>query len=329
MIRSQVSYSATGASKPLTVAAQKSFGATIAAAAKSKGFVWIGLEDPDEKEMRALAEQLGLHPLATIDAITGKQQPKIQSFDEHLFVVMWMLRATRTQKLDVGSLFLFVRDGLLVTVQRDMGKHPLVIEDILDATETSLKAGAVGGMYGLMANVTNTYSGIASDVEGELEDLERQVFDMATTEDGEKIYRLRQQIGKLQRAVSSMAKALETSHDRVSRLAVGNKALEPYLHDLLDDLAGTAQLVSDQRSALDGVVSSHENNVASQQTIDTRKISAIAALLSVPAVLAGLAGMNFKNLPGETWVYGWEALIAVILVVDALMFVNFRKKGWL
>jgi magnesium transporter len=302
VIRNAVAYSASGTPKALTAAAQKSPMTAIAATAKAKGFVWIGLEDPDEPEMRTLADQLGLHPLATIDAITGKQQPKIQSFDEHLFIVMWILRETSKRKLEVGSLFLFVRDGLLVTVQRDMGKHPLVIEDILEATETSLKAGAVGGMYGLMANVTNTYSDLASDVEGDLEDLERQVFDSATTEDGEKIYHLRQQIGKLQRAVSSLAKALETSRDRVSKLAVGNKVLEPYLRDLLDDLAGTAQLVSDQQSALDGVVSSHENNVASQQTIDTRKISAIAALLSVPAVLAGLAGMNFKNLPGETWV---------------------------
>jgi magnesium transporter len=148
VIRNAVVYSASGTPKALTAAAQKSPMAAIAAAAKAKGFVWIGLEDPDEPEMRTLADQLGLHPLATIDAITGKQQPKIQSFDEHLFIVMWILRETSKKKLEVGSLFLFVRDGLLVTVQRDMGKHPLVIEDILEATETSLRAGAVGGMSG-------------------------------------------------------------------------------------------------------------------------------------------------------------------------------------
>jgi magnesium transporter len=69
--------------------------------------------------------------------------------------------------------------------------------------------------------------------------------------------------------------------------------------------------------------------VSSQQNIDNRKISAVAALLSVPAVLAGLAGMNFKNLPGASWDYGWEALVALILIIDTAMFLNFKRRNWL
>jgi magnesium transporter len=329
MIRDVITFHDNNAPKPLSKAARKSLAAPIAAAKRAGGFLWIGLEDPDEKEMKALAEQLGLHPLATLDATNGKQQPKIQSYDEHLFVVMWLLHESRASRLSVGELFLFVREGLLVTVQRDMSTHPLDIPTILDATETSLSSGSVGGLYGVMANVANTYSDLSSEVEKDLEHLERQVFDEHKADDSARIYRLRQELGKLQRAVSSMAKALETSRDRVDKLAVGNRVIEPYLRDLLDDLAGTAQLVSDQGSALDGVVSSHENNVASQQNDDTRKISAFAALLSVPTVLAGLYGMNFKNLPGVNWGFGWETLLAVVIVLDVLMFINFKRRHWL
>jgi magnesium transporter len=329
MIRDVITFHDNSAPKPLSKTARGSLKAPIAAAKRAGGFVWIGLEDPDDKEMTALAEQLDLHPLATLDATNGKQQPKIQSYDEHLFVVMWQLHESRSSRLNVGELFLFVREGLLVTVQREMGKHPLDIPKILDATETSLGAGSIGGLYGIMANVANTYSDLASEVEKDLEQLERQIFDEKAVDDGAKLYRVRQELGKLQRAVSSLAKALETSRDRVDQLAIGNKALGPYLRDLLDDLAGTAQLVSDQGSALDGVVSSHENNVASQQNDDTRKISAFAALLSVPTVLAGLYGMNFKNLPGVKWAFGWETLAAVIIVLDVLMFINFKRRHWL
>jgi magnesium transporter len=329
MIRDVITFHDKSDPKPLSKSARASLKAPIAAAKRVGGFLWIGLEDPDEKEMTELAEQLGLHPLATLDATNGKQQPKIQSYDEHLFVVMWQLHESRASRLSIGELFLFVRNGLLVTVQREMGKHPLDIRNILEATETSLGAGSVGGLYGIMANVANTYSDLASEVEKDLEQLEHQVFDENKVDDGGKIYRLRQELGKLERAVSSMAKALETSRDRFDKLAVGNKALGPYLRDLLDDLAGTAQLVSDQGAALDGVVSSHENNVASQQNDDTRKISAFAALLSVPTVLAGLYGMNFKNLPGVSWAFGWETLIAVVVVLDVLMFINFKRRHWL
>lgn len=329
MIRDAISYSKTGTPTALKDAARSAPKAAIAAAKRGGGFVWIGLEDPDEKEMRAFAEELGLHPLAVMDAITGKQQPKVQSFAEHLLVVMWVLATKRGADVRVGGLFLFVREGMLFTVQRDMGKHPLDLAAILEAAETQLESGAVGGMYGIMVNVGNHYSDLASDVEVTLQHLEKQVFSSTTKEDGEEIYRLRQEIGKLQRAVSSLAKALETSRDHLDELAVGNSRIAPYLRDLSDDLAGTAQLVSDQGSALDGVVSSHENNVSSQQNIDTRKISAFAALLSVPAVLAGLFGMNFKNLPGVAWTYGWEALLVAIIAIDVAMFVNFKRRHWL
>ncbi len=329
MTRNALAYSPNGKGRPLPETAARAPKSAIATAKKAGGFVWIGLEDPDEKEMADLAERLELHPLPTLDATTGKQQPKIQSYDQHLFVVMWLLHKSPQSRLRVGELFMFVRDGLLVTVQRDMRGHPVDVPQILEATETSLHAGSVGALYGVMANIANTYSDLAGDVEKDLEHLEHQVFDQDEKDDGAMIYRLRQELGKLQRAVSSFAKALETSRDRLDKLAIGNKVLEPYLRDLLDDLAGTAQLVSDQGSALDGVVSSHENNVASQQNDDTRKISAFAALLSVPTVIAGLYGMNFKNLPGVNWTFGWESVAAAVIILDVVMFINFKRRHWL
>jgi magnesium transporter len=329
LTRNALAYSPNGKGRPLHDTAASAPKSAIATAKKAGGFVWIGLEDPDEKEMADLAERLELHPLPTLDATTGKQQPKIQSYDQHLFVVMWLLHRSPQSRLRVGELFMFIRDGLLVTVQRDMRGHPVDVPQILEATETSLHAGSVGALYGVMANIANTYSDLASDVEKDLEHLEHQVFDQNEKDDGAMIYRLRQELGKLQRAVSSFAKALETSRDRLDKLAIGNKALEPYLRDLLDDLAGTAQLVSDQGSALDGVVSSHENNVASQQNDDTRKISAFAALLSVPTVIAGLYGMNFKNLPGVNWTFGWESVAAAVIILDVVMFINFKRRHWL
>ena len=252
------------------------------AAKRAGGFVWIGLEDPDQTELWTFAEQLGLHPLAVIDAVTGKQQPKVQSYDEHLSVVVWVLHRHRSQRLDVGGLFLFVRDALLLTVQRDMGTHPLDLAAILDATETTLEGGAGGGLYDVMANAAGTYAEVASEIEVALERLETDVFDEARTEDRAAVCRVGQQVGDVNRAVSSLARALEMSRDHVSHLVVGSEKIEPYLRDLLDDLAGTAQLVSDQSVALDGVVARHQSNISNQQNDDTRKISAFAALLSVP-----------------------------------------------
>ncbi len=303
---------------------------TIDRLAKLGGFVWISLDDPDAAELESLGALLGLHPLAVADAASGRQQPKIQSYEEHLFVVLWMLiRPADSDEVTIAPTFLFVRDGLLVSVRRGGGAGQHDFSAMLDAAFAELGHGAVGALYAIMHGIVEGYTEVTDLMESDLETLETQVFAEETTENVRQIYRMRQQIGRVQRAISGMSVSLGVSREHLRDLIVGHERVEPYFQDLIDDLVGTNQLIGDQDRALDGVLASHENNVAVRQNNDTRKISAFAALLSVPAVLAGLFGMNFTNLPGVSWAFGWEVLVAVIVVIDVVMYVMFKRRRWL
>ncbi len=300
-----------------------------AAAAKEQGqFVWVCLDDPETAELEALAKELGLHPLALADAVSGKQQPKMQYYDEHLFVVLWTLRGPNgSPNIELGQLFLFVRSDLLLVVRRNADDTDLsaVVEDAL----TRLGPTSLDALYAVMSFVFAGYTTQTDHIEQKLQELETQVFDHRFQESIEPIYRLRQQIGRLQRAISGLAASLTVSMDHLKDMSVGDEKLEPYLRDLLDDLAGTNQFISDQDRALDGVLASHENNVAIRQNDDTRKISAAAAMLSVPTVLAGLYGMNFDNLPGVSSSFGWPVLLGAIVTIDAVLYVMFKRRRWL
>ncbi|MFF1875805.1 CorA family divalent cation transporter, partial [Kitasatospora herbaricolor] len=81
-------------------------------------------------------------------------------------------------------------------------------------------------------------------------------------------------------------------------------------------------------SALDGVISSHENSVASEQNSDSRTISAFAALLAIPAVVAGICGMNFKDLPATNWPYGWVLIVALIVALELWAYIALKKRHW-
>lgn len=302
----------------------------ILTAKRRGGFVWISLIEPNAAEFSEFADLLGLHPLAAGDAVSGKQQPKIQAYDEHLFVSLRALTgADRFLDIAIAPTFLFVREGLLITVQHNRGSDAAGFGAVLDDAAAGIDHGVVGALYAIMRSHVEVYTEVADRIETELEKLENQVFDERVREGDRQIYRLRKQIGRIQRAISGMSVALETSKEHLSNLTVGHEPVEPYFRDLIDDLAGTNQLVADQDRALDGVLASHQNNVAILQNADTRKISAFAALLSVPAVLAGIFGMNFKNLPGVDWTYGWEVLIAVIVVLDIVLFLAFKRRHWL
>ena len=103
----------------------------------------------------------------------------------------------------------------------------------------------------------------------------------------------------------------------------------PLLHDLLDDAAGTAALINNQSRALDAILSSHENNVAARQNKDMRTISAFAAFLALPTLIAGLYGMNYKNIPLVQWEFGWLVIGIVIVVVDLVIYRLFKRRHWL
>ena len=281
--------------------------------------------------MRDLATTLELHPLAAADAGRGTQQPKVQDYPQHLFVVMWTLMYTNpTSELSIGELYLFLGDGLLLTVQHtpDKRRKPANLREVLDDPDRpggSLMAVA----YSFMASVVDGYTEVATAIEKELEELEAQVFNTEIVEDSQRIYRLRQNVGKVSRAVSSLSTSLQASKEQFAEFTVENEEVAPYLRDLLDDLVGTAALTADQNAGLDGLVSTHQNNVASRQNVDTRKISAFAALLAIPAVVAGLYGMNFKNLPGVTWVYGWLVIAGTIVILDVIAIIIFKRRRWI
>jgi magnesium transporter len=330
MIGEALLFNADGDPKPLTATQAKKPLAAATSAQRSGGFLWVGLTNPSEEEMVEIGKIYNLHPLAVADAASGKQQPKVQSYPQHLFIVMWALMYRKPQyDVSIGETFIFARPELLITVERHDARFKVSMEDVLNEPPQKLSGGVTSAVYEVMANIARGYTEVSSVIEKELEEIEEQVFDEDQKDDSKRIYALRKQIGKVNRAVSGIATALGNARDHLDKLSIGNEQVGVYFQDLIDDLTGTDQLTTDQNSALDGVISTHENSVASEQNTDARKISAVAALVAIPAVVAGLFGMNFKNLPSVSWVYGWELSIVIIVVLDAWAFIAFRRRRWL
>jgi magnesium transporter len=323
-------YSADGKPKALTKAQSAKPLDAVAAAARAGGFVWLGLTNPSEDEMTEVGTAYDLHPLAVADASSGKQQPKVQSYPQHLFIVMWALMY-RKPKYDVsiGETFVFARPGLLVTVERHDARFKVSMQDVIERPADNFSGGVMSAVYEVMANIVRGYTEVSSVIERELEEIEEQVFDEDQKDDSKRIYALRKQIGKVNRAVSGIAISLTNARDHFEKLSIGNERVGVYFQDLIDDLIGTDQLTTDQNAALDGVVATHENTVASQQNIDSRRISAVAALVAIPAVVAGIFGMNYKNFPTVGWTYGWIVSIGIILVLEVWAFIAFKRRRWL
>ena len=155
----------------------------VAKAKRHHGFVWLHLVDPEEETVDRARETLGIHPIAAADVVSGRQQPKVQKFAEHLFILLWsILPRGDSGDLVLGQTYLYIGDGWLLTVQRGEGGELTDLPQLLNDAPENLRNAAMPAAYTIMAEVVDGYAKAAADVESDLESLEEQVFSEATTE---------------------------------------------------------------------------------------------------------------------------------------------------
>jgi magnesium transporter len=102
-----------------------------------------------------------------------------------------------------------------------------------------------------------------------------------------------------------------------------------YFRDVADHLSHVRERVAAYGELVDGLLAANLSQLAVQQNVDMRRISAGAAILAVPTMIAGFYGMNFRHMPELGWTFGYPLMLGVTAVLSALCYRAFRRYGWL
>ena len=143
-------------------------------------------------------------------------------------------------------------------------------------------------------------------------------------------------IFKLGREVLDFSRAVTPLVEPVGRLARGELTgpdadgdAQSYFRDVEDHLVRIDQWVGAQRELLNSLLQANLTQVTVRQNGDMRRISAWVAILAVPTMIAGIYGMNFEHMPELRWTLGYPAVLTVIAVACSVLYVRFRRAGWL
>jgi magnesium transporter len=298
------------------------------------GFVWLGLYAPTEEELGAIAEQYGLHPLAVEDAVYAHQRPKLERYDDVLFMVLTTARYVEHDRLtatsevvDTGEVMVFVGSHYVITVRH--GEHGGLadLRRSLEAQPDMLCLGPSSVLYAVADSVVDAFVDVATAVEEDVDELEASVFSPERTDDVGRVYQLKRELLALRRAVSPLEVPLEKLAER--QIDVVPEAMRSYFRDVEDH----AIRVRDQVAALDELLTSILQASLARATQadneDMRKISAWAGIIAVPTAIAGIYGMNFEFMPELQWRYGYFMVLLTIITVCFLLYRGFRRNGWL
>jgi magnesium transporter len=302
---------------------------------RGRGFVWIGLHEPDTDEMSVIADLFGLHELAVEDAVHAYQRPKMDRYDNSLFLVLktvCYVEHTRGSAIEIvqnGEIMMFLGADFIVTVRH--GEHSQLkgVRAALESDPEQLAIGPAAVMHAISDRIVDEYLSVVEAVEDDIDEMENAVFTTEKSVDIEQIYLLKREIGGLRRAVSPLTPALRSLSGSSLPQSLVPAEIREYFRDVEDHLSVVAERVSTFDEMLTTLVSAALAEVTTRQNEDMRKISAWAAIALVPTAIAGIYGMNFEHMPELTWTYGYPMALALIAGLCISLFMLLRRRGWL
>jgi magnesium transporter len=290
-------------------------------------FVWVALKDPSPAELDEMREEFSLHEFAVEDARTGHQRPKIEEYGDSLFAVLQTIEPHEGD-LQVGEVDIFVGSNYILSVRKVSERGFGDVRSRSEREPHLLQFGAAYVFYALIDKVVDRYFPVLDQLETELEAIEEQIFVKNQARSNiEALYDLKSKLMILKHAVDPLMEAVGKLYGgRVPQICAG---MGEYFRDVYDHLQRLHATIEGIREMLATAIQVNLGMISLNETEVTKKLAGWAAIIGVPTMIAGVYGMNFKNMPELEWQWGYPASIAVMVVIDIWLYLRFRKAKWL
>jgi magnesium transporter len=296
--------------------------------AGSGEFVWIGIHEPEPGDLERLQELFGLHELAVEDARMAHQRPKIEDYDEDVFVVLKTAHYHEDREVvHFGEIAMFAGRGYVITVRHGPGSELATARRRLEARPDLLGLGASSAVWAVLDKVVDDYIPVVDAMEDDIEEVEKDVFDDDVPAPTARIYNLKREVIEFHRAVWPLLSPLGTleqgGYERIP------DPLVSYFRDVADHARRVDEQVSSQRELLTSVLEANLALVSVNQNEVIKKISAVAGIVAVPTFIASVYGMNFDNMPELHWHLGYALALGLMAICVMVLIAFFRRIDWL
>ncbi|HVE96310.1 MAG TPA: magnesium and cobalt transport protein CorA [Pseudonocardiaceae bacterium] len=303
---------------------------------------WIGLYRPEEQEITSVAAEFGLHKLAVEDAVHAHQRPKLERYGDILFAVLRPARyVDPTEVVEVGELHVFIGEDFVITIRHADEPDLAEVRQRLEAQPDLLKRGPLAVLYAILDRIVDDYVPVLVGLRNDIDEIEDQVFG-GEPNVSRRIYQLSREVIEFQRACEPLLDVLDSLISGFKDFSV-DVELQRQLRDVQDHAVHVVERVDAFRQLLGNALTVNSTLVAQRQNEQTaklteaslaqseevKKISSWAAILFAPSVVGTIYGMNFTHMPELNWTMGYPMALGLMLVVAGLLYLMFRRRGWL
>ncbi len=292
--------------------------------------VWFDMCEPTEKDLAAISEELGLHRLAVEDAAHPHQRPKLAHYASHLFLTAYAVRLdSKTGELDLDEVAAFITHRALVTVRKSESFDIDAVKARWDGADDAMRATGVSFLlHGLLDYIVDTHFDTIQSLDGDVEALEDSLFaeELRDVAMQRRTYELRKSLVSLRRVVLPMREVINTLLRR--DLHVVDPETAPYFQDVYDHVLRASEWTESLRELITNVYETHLTLRGNRLNVVMKQVTSWAAIIAVPTAVTGFYGQNVPY-PGFGQHSGFWTSTLITLALSGLLYVLFKRKGWL
>lgn len=295
---------------------------------EKEALLWVDMEDPNDFEEDALVEIFNFHPLAIEDCLSDNPHPKVDDYEEYLYLVAHALRPNGGGELRTVELDIFLGKNFVVTFHKEPLKSITQIrENTAKKPELLLGYGADRLVHAILDQLVDNYTPILDEYDEKIDSIEEEIFNNPGPDFLTGLMRLKHNIFNLRRVIAPQ-------RDTINFLTRNPTAfIKPkhlmYFRDVYDHLFRLYGIAEGFHEALTSTLQAYFS-YSSHRLNEVMKRLTILATLSMPVVMiASIYGMNFQHMPELAWRYGYYLSLALMAVTGVGMVAWMKFKKWI
>ncbi|MFH1800576.1 MAG: magnesium/cobalt transporter CorA [Candidatus Omnitrophota bacterium] len=303
----------------------------LSALAEKDAVLWVDFDNPNEFESDTLVEIFNFHPLAVEDCITDHSEPKVDDYEEYLFLVvhaLTMFRDNGEKELSTVELNLFLGANYVVTFH----KEPIesVAQDVLRTHQKPagmMSSGADLLVHTLLDHLVDGYLPVFHQYENKADLLEKDMFDKnPSREKLATLLQLKQDISTLRRIVGPQRDTLHFLTRNAGRFIKAKHLI--YFRDISDHLFRISSLANGMYDHLTSMMEVYFSYLSSELNVVMKRLTVVATLAMPAVMIASIYGMNFRVIPGAMHEHGFWGVVIFTVVITGLMAIWMKIKKW-
>ncbi len=291
---------------------------------------WINIDGlGDLSVLQTLGERFNLHPLALEDVLDTNQRPKVEQYDDYLFIVVKMLYLDKNNEIGAEQVSMFLCKSFLITLQEERDF------DVFEPVRARIRAGkgrirkALSDYlaYALIDSIIDHYYPVLESIGTEIDTIEDELIDHPLTRPVGSLHEHKRTLTQIRRMVWPMRDVTNLLlHEEPGLIRPETKI---YLRDCYDHSVQLMDVVESYRDVLSGLTEVHISSIGLRTNEIMRVLTVISSIFIPLTFIAGVYGMNFAHMPELAKPYGYGACLLTMLLIAIGQILYFKKRHWL